>query len=96
MLLANQFEGQSNWKLVYVSLACIWTIYLDFIEREGDLSKRQSEIHLFAARFKEQSGDIPGVPVAYQLAHSKLPSEIHLEILGTITINVLTWVATTI
>ncbi|XP_050106981.1 pre-mRNA-processing factor 39-1-like isoform X2 [Malus sylvestris] len=97
-----------------------WTSYLDFIEREGDLSKvvklyercliacanypeywigyvlcmeasgsmdiannalaratqvfvkRQPEMHLFAARFKEQSGDIPGAQAAYQLVHSEL------------------------
>ncbi|TQE14014.1 hypothetical protein C1H46_000308 [Malus baccata] len=40
-------------------------------------TQRQPEIHLFAARSKEQSGDKPGVPAAYQLAHSKFPSEIH-------------------
>ncbi|KAF5181953.1 Pre-mrna-processing factor [Thalictrum thalictroides] len=32
--------------------------------------KRQPEIHLFAARFKEQTGDIPGARAAYQLVHS--------------------------
>ncbi|XP_010262449.1 PREDICTED: pre-mRNA-processing factor 39-like isoform X2 [Nelumbo nucifera] len=32
--------------------------------------KRQPEIHLFAARFKEQNGDIPGARAAYQLVHS--------------------------
>ncbi|XP_010264873.1 PREDICTED: pre-mRNA-processing factor 39 isoform X2 [Nelumbo nucifera] len=32
--------------------------------------KRQPEIHLFAARFKEQHGDIPGARAAYQLVHS--------------------------
>ncbi|KAK9944990.1 hypothetical protein M0R45_010523 [Rubus argutus] len=34
--------------------------------------KRQPEIHLFAARFKEQSGDIPGAQAAYQLVHSEI------------------------
>ncbi|PON66832.1 Tetratricopeptide-like helical domain containing protein [Trema orientale] len=33
--------------------------------------KRQPEIHLFAARFKEQSGDIEGARAAYQLVHSE-------------------------
>ncbi|KAA8550706.1 hypothetical protein F0562_002390 [Nyssa sinensis] len=34
--------------------------------------KRQPEIHLFAARFKEQSGDIPGAQAAYQLVHTEI------------------------
>ncbi|XVF81058.1 hypothetical protein PTKIN_Ptkin15bG0125900 [Pterospermum kingtungense] len=34
--------------------------------------KRQPEIHLFAARFKEQTGDIPGAQAAYQLVHSEI------------------------
>ncbi|XP_042517188.1 pre-mRNA-processing factor 39-like isoform X1 [Macadamia integrifolia] len=32
--------------------------------------KRQPEIHLFAARFKEQTGDVAGACAAYQLVHS--------------------------
>ncbi|KAL0287016.1 UNVERIFIED_CONTAM: Pre-processing factor 39 [Sesamum angustifolium] len=32
--------------------------------------KRQPEIHLFAARFKEQHGDISGARAAYQLVHT--------------------------
>ncbi|XP_057438499.1 pre-mRNA-processing factor 39-1 isoform X1 [Lotus japonicus] len=96
-----------------------WHNYLDFIEREGDLSKivklyercviacanypeywiryvlcmeasanmdlannvlaratqvfvkRQPEIHLFCARFKEQAGDIAGARAAYQLVHTE-------------------------
>ncbi|PIN14708.1 mRNA processing protein [Handroanthus impetiginosus] len=32
--------------------------------------KRQPEIHLFAARFKEQHGDISGAQAAYQLVHT--------------------------
>ncbi|KAK7336907.1 hypothetical protein VNO77_17460 [Canavalia gladiata] len=96
-----------------------WHNYLDFIEREGDLSKivklyercviacanypeywiryvlcmeasgsmdlannvlaratqvfvkRQPEIHLFCARFKEQAGDIDGARAAYQLVHTE-------------------------
>ncbi|RXH71806.1 hypothetical protein DVH24_025307 [Malus domestica] len=73
-------------------------IYLDFIEREGDLSKNRR----FAFLLLEQSGDILGAQAAYQLAHSELPPKIHhlflvfpfiFDILGTITINVLTWVA---
>ncbi|CAN6585756.1 unnamed protein product [Malus baccata var. baccata] len=59
-----------------------WTSCLDFIEREDDLTI-QPEIHLFAARFKEQSGDILGAQAAYQLAHSKLPPKIHY-VLGSI------------
>ncbi|KAL5562004.1 hypothetical protein UlMin_031751 [Ulmus minor] len=34
--------------------------------------KRQPEIHLFAARFKEHSGDISGARAAYQLVHSEI------------------------
>ncbi|GAV56669.1 hypothetical protein CFOL_v3_00211 [Cephalotus follicularis] len=34
--------------------------------------KRQPEIHLFAARFREQNADIPGARAAYQLVHSEI------------------------
>ncbi|KAM7273297.1 hypothetical protein ACFE04_027961 [Oxalis oulophora] len=34
--------------------------------------KRQPEIHLFATRFREQNGDVPGARVAYQLVHSEV------------------------
>ncbi|GMP90565.1 hypothetical protein CsSME_00041631 [Camellia sinensis var. sinensis] len=34
--------------------------------------KRQPEIHLFAARFKEHSGDIPGARSAFQLVHTEI------------------------
>lgn len=34
--------------------------------------QRQPEIHLFAARFKESSGDISGARAEYQLVHSEL------------------------
>ncbi|KMT05743.1 hypothetical protein BVRB_7g166710 isoform C [Beta vulgaris subsp. vulgaris] len=34
--------------------------------------KRQPEIHLFAARFKEQHDDVPGARAAYQLVHSEI------------------------
>ncbi|CAN8306311.1 unnamed protein product [Cochlearia groenlandica] len=34
--------------------------------------KRQPEIHLFAARVKEQKGDIDGARAAFQLVHSEL------------------------
>ncbi|XP_034891480.1 pre-mRNA-processing factor 39-1 isoform X2 [Populus alba] len=34
--------------------------------------KRQPEIHLFAARFKEQNGDIPGARAAYQVVHAEI------------------------
>ncbi|XP_019058339.1 PREDICTED: pre-mRNA-processing factor 39-like isoform X2 [Tarenaya hassleriana] len=34
--------------------------------------KRQPEIHLFAARFKEQNEDIAGARAAYQLVHSEI------------------------
>ncbi|KAE8692172.1 ras GTPase-activating protein-binding protein 2-like [Hibiscus syriacus] len=34
--------------------------------------KRQPEIHLFAARFKEQNGDIPRARAAYQLVHNEI------------------------
>ncbi|XP_004493823.1 pre-mRNA-processing factor 39-1 isoform X1 [Cicer arietinum] len=97
-----------------------WHNYLDFIEREGDLSKivklyercviacanypeywiryvlcmeasesmdlannvlarasqvfvkRQPEIHLFCARFREQAGDLVGARAAYQLVHTEI------------------------
>ncbi|CAI8614389.1 unnamed protein product [Vicia faba] len=97
-----------------------WHSYLDFIEREGDLSKivklyercviacanypeywiryvlcmeasesmdlannvlarasqvfvkRQPEIHIFCARFKEQAGDIVGARAAYHLVHTEI------------------------
>ncbi|CAL0310404.1 unnamed protein product [Lupinus luteus] len=97
-----------------------WHNYLDFIEREGDLSKivklyercviacanypeywiryvlcmeanksmdlannvlarathvfvkRQPEIHLFSARFKEENEDITGARAAYQLVHAEI------------------------
>lgn len=35
-------------------------------------SQRQPEIHLFAARFKEQSGDIAGARESYQLVHTEI------------------------
>ncbi|GKU86209.1 hypothetical protein SLEP1_g763 [Rubroshorea leprosula] len=34
--------------------------------------KRQPEIHLFAARFKEHNGDVEGARVAYQLVHAEI------------------------
>ncbi|XP_013666401.2 pre-mRNA-processing factor 39-2 isoform X2 [Brassica napus] len=34
--------------------------------------KRQPEIHLFAARLKEQNGDIAGARAAFQLVHSEI------------------------
>ncbi|KAJ8899470.1 hypothetical protein K2173_018444 [Erythroxylum novogranatense] len=34
--------------------------------------KRQPKIHLFAARFKEQRGDIPGARAAYQCVHAEI------------------------
>ncbi|KAA8543419.1 hypothetical protein F0562_021086 [Nyssa sinensis] len=34
--------------------------------------KRQPEIHIFAARFKEHCGDIPGARAAYQLVHTEI------------------------
>ncbi|KAK2651912.1 hypothetical protein Ddye_011768 [Dipteronia dyeriana] len=34
--------------------------------------KRLPEIHLFAARFKEQNGDIEGAHAAYQLVHTEI------------------------
>ncbi|KAM7496144.1 hypothetical protein LguiA_020558 [Lonicera macranthoides] len=38
----------------------------------AERNKRQPEIHLFAARFREQSGDIPGARAAYQLVHDEI------------------------
>ncbi|XP_061961590.1 pre-mRNA-processing factor 39-1-like isoform X2 [Populus nigra] len=34
--------------------------------------KRQPEIHLFAACFKEQNGDIPGARAAYRVVHAEI------------------------
>ncbi|EEF35824.1 Pre-mRNA-processing protein prp39, putative [Ricinus communis] len=34
--------------------------------------KRRPEIHLFAARFREQNGDVPGARAAYQLVHTEI------------------------
>ncbi|KAJ8749091.1 hypothetical protein K2173_013698 [Erythroxylum novogranatense] len=34
--------------------------------------KRQPEIHLFAARFREQSGDIPSARASYQRVHAEI------------------------
>lgn len=34
--------------------------------------QRRPEIHLFAARFKEQNGDIAGARASYQLVHSEI------------------------
>ncbi|KAJ6674382.1 PRE-MRNA PROCESSING PROTEIN PRP39-RELATED [Salix viminalis] len=34
--------------------------------------KRQPVIHLFAARFKEQNGDIPGARAAYRVVHAEI------------------------
>lgn len=34
--------------------------------------QRQPEIHLFAARFREQHGDISGARAAYQLVHTEI------------------------
>ncbi|KAI4301036.1 hypothetical protein L6164_034355 [Bauhinia variegata] len=34
--------------------------------------KRQPEIHIFSARFKEQTGDIDGARAAYQLVHAEI------------------------
>ncbi|GER24959.1 pre-mRNA-processing factor [Striga asiatica] len=44
----------------------------------GLLVQRQPEIHLFAARFEEQHGDVTGARAAYQLVHSEI-SPGHLE-----------------
>ncbi|XP_015901156.2 pre-mRNA-processing factor 39-1 isoform X3 [Ziziphus jujuba] len=63
-----------------------WIRYVLSMEASGNLDlannalaratqvfvKRQPEIHIFSARFKEQSGDIPGARAAYQLVHSEI------------------------
>ncbi|XP_030934144.1 pre-mRNA-processing factor 39 isoform X1 [Quercus lobata] len=63
-----------------------WIRYILCMEASGSLDlsnnalaratqvfvKRQAEIHLFAARFKEQNGDIPGAQGAYQLVHTEI------------------------
>ncbi|KAF3436089.1 hypothetical protein FNV43_RR23181 [Rhamnella rubrinervis] len=63
-----------------------WIRYVMCMEASGSLDlannalaratqvfvKRQPEIHLFSARFKEQNDDIPGARAAYQLVHSEI------------------------
>ncbi|KAL6968143.1 hypothetical protein U1Q18_033946 [Sarracenia purpurea var. burkii] len=63
-----------------------WIRYVLFMEASGSMDlannalaratqvfvKRQPEIHLFAARFKEHSGDIPGARASYQLVHTEI------------------------
>ncbi|BBH10134.1 Tetratricopeptide repeat-like superfamily protein, partial [Prunus dulcis] len=55
-----------------------WIRYVLCMEAVGSLDiaimllLRKPEIHLFAGRFKEQSGDIPGAQAAYQLVHSEI------------------------
>lgn len=34
--------------------------------------QKRPEIHLFAARFKENNGDIPGARAEFQLLHSEI------------------------
>ncbi|KAM7266097.1 hypothetical protein ACFE04_019481 [Oxalis oulophora] len=41
---------------------------LHLVDKDGvDKEQRQPEIHLFATRFREQNGDVPGARAAYQL-----------------------------
>ncbi|KAJ8558213.1 hypothetical protein K7X08_004979 [Anisodus acutangulus] len=63
-----------------------WIQYVSCMETSGSLDladnalaratqvfvKRQPEIHLFAARLREQRGDIPGARAAYQLVHTEI------------------------
>ncbi|GJN08694.1 hypothetical protein PR202_ga26645 [Eleusine coracana subsp. coracana] len=49
-----------------------WHNYLDFIEQEEDINKKQPEIHLFCARFKELNGDVSGARAEYQHLYSEL------------------------
>ncbi|KAL5702428.1 hypothetical protein ACHQM5_027650 [Ranunculus cassubicifolius] len=63
-----------------------WIRYVMSMEASGSLDlannalaratqvfvKRQPEIHLFCARFKEQNGDIPGARASYQHVHSEI------------------------
>ncbi|XP_021763301.1 pre-mRNA-processing factor 39-like isoform X1 [Chenopodium quinoa] len=63
-----------------------WIRYIMFMEGSGSIDladnalaratqvfvKRQSEIHLFAARIKEQRGDVPGARGAYHLVHTEI------------------------
>ncbi|XP_016466924.1 pre-mRNA-processing factor 39-1 [Nicotiana tabacum] len=63
-----------------------WIRYVSCMETSGSLDladnalaratqvfvKRQPEIHLFAARLREQRGDIPGAQAAYQLVHAEI------------------------
>ncbi|KAK3007921.1 hypothetical protein RJ639_013741 [Escallonia herrerae] len=63
-----------------------WIRYVLFMEASGSMDlaenalarasqvfvKRQPEIHLFAARFREHNGDVPGARAAYQLVHTEI------------------------
>uniref|UniRef100_A0A803M969 Pre-mRNA-processing factor 39 n=1 Tax=Chenopodium quinoa TaxID=63459 RepID=A0A803M969_CHEQI len=63
-----------------------WIRYIMFMEGSGSIDladnalaratqvfvKRQPEIHLFAARIKEQRGDVPGARGAYHLVHTEI------------------------
>ncbi|KAJ8534631.1 hypothetical protein K7X08_016359 [Anisodus acutangulus] len=63
-----------------------WIRYVSCMETSGSLDladnalaratqvfvKRQPEIHLFAARLREQRGDIPGARAAFQLVHAEI------------------------
>lgn len=47
----------------YLKLVLMWCNHVTS-------AQRQPEIHLFAARFKEQHGDISGARAAYQHVHT--------------------------
>ncbi|KAK2978149.1 hypothetical protein RJ640_029143 [Escallonia rubra] len=63
-----------------------WIRYVLFMEASGSMDlaenalarasqvfvKRQPEIHLFAARFREHNGDVSGARAAYQLVHTEI------------------------
>ncbi|KAK4785958.1 hypothetical protein SAY86_002647 [Trapa natans] len=63
-----------------------WIRYVKCMEAHGSMElaenaliratqvfvKRQPEIHLFSAWFKEHNGDIPGARAAYQLVHAEI------------------------
>lgn len=46
--------------------------FISMVIDSSPIIQRQPEIHLFAARFKEHSGDVPGARASYQLVHSEI------------------------
>lgn len=51
---------------------CKFVLYLNLIDYINFFWQKQPEIHLFAARFKELSGDIVGARTQYQILYSEV------------------------